>query len=71
MSRLEPPPDAARRRRRRRLFAAFACLVGAILIILEILALAESGSVGWFWLIVGGCLFLLGLAEFVGPQPPG
>lgn len=68
MAEPDPPLDTARRKRRRRLFAGFACAVGIALIALEIRSLAENGSVGWFWLMIGVLLLLLGSAEFLLPQ---
>lgn len=63
-----PPPPTPARRRRHKLFAGFACAIGIVLITLEVRALAQNGSVGWFWLIIGGFLLLMGLSAFLGPQ---
>lgn len=71
MSERDPAPEPSTtptRRRGRKLFAGFACAIGVVLITFEVRAVAENGSVGWFWLVVGALLLLMGLAEFLGPQ---
>ena len=65
-------PSTPAPRRGRRVFAGFATVLGLLLIGLEMRSLADNGSVGWFWLVVGGLLLLMGLAELLlpGPQRP-